>query len=233
MIGDTATTGRGTCVERFAHSGHGQDRLDADERVGRTDHHGAQAGVAQAPRARPDAGARPARHRNATRSPPARSAAARNSPGSRASLAAVRTRVRTRSSVIGTMRVAMPSRRQKSAVMADRRLAGREPPRALDMRGEVAVAELEPGLAAERRERRHERPGLVAPAPAALAYRRARRARTSACRCRARSTGRDARSRRRCWRPRASSPGGSTRLKPERELGAADAAGERDHARWR
>ena len=33
---------------------------------------------------------------------------------------------------------------------------------------EVAVAELKPGLAAQRRQRGHEAPGLVTPAPAAL-----------------------------------------------------------------
>src|SRR5262249_31073966 len=39
---------------------------------------------------------------------------------------------------------------------------------ALDVGGEIAVAELKPGLAAERRERRHEGPGFLAPAPALL-----------------------------------------------------------------
>ncbi len=38
--------------------------------------------------------------------------------------------------------------------------------RALHVQRKVAVAEPEPGLAAERRQRLHERPGLVAPAPA-------------------------------------------------------------------
>src|ERR1043166_1174800 len=48
------------------------------------------------------------------------------------------------------------------------RLARRAPARALDMGGEVAVAELEPSLAAERRQRRHEGPSFLAPPPALL-----------------------------------------------------------------
>ena len=46
--------------------------------------------------------------------------------------------------------------------------ARRAPSRTLDMGGEIAVAQRKPSLAAERRERSHERPCLVAPAPAAL-----------------------------------------------------------------
>ena len=53
-------------------------------------------------------------------------------------------------------------------MIADKRLAGLEPARALDMGGEIAVAEPEPGFAAERLERGHEGPGLVAPPPAPL-----------------------------------------------------------------
>jgi len=47
-------------------------------------------------------------------------------------------------------------------------LARSEATGALDMRGKVAVTELEPGRAAERLERRHKGPGLVAPAPTEL-----------------------------------------------------------------
>src|SRR5262249_330607 len=46
--------------------------------------------------------------------------------------------------------------------------ARRAAPSALDMGGEIAVAEVEPGFAAEAFERLHESPGLVAPAPAEL-----------------------------------------------------------------
>ena len=115
--------------------------------------------------------------------------------------------------------------------MADSGLAGREPPRALDMGGEIAVAELEPGLAAERRERRHEGPGLVAPAPAAL---------------RIVETGERVHQRVDVGRDRQAEmlevvagvgdhdefAGRQHAAQAERELGAADAARERDHARW-
>ncbi len=73
-----------------------QDRLDADERVGRADHHRAQAaGPRSAARTSGCDARRGCAVVSAVRSPPARSAAARNSPGSRASLRAVRRRVRT------------------------------------------------------------------------------------------------------------------------------------------
>ena len=79
-------------------------------------------------------------------------------------------------------------------------------------------------------ERLHEGPCLVAPAPALDRVVDAAPACTAAYRDRARSTS-----------PRCSKsspvlattvrrPGASTRLKPERQLGAADAAGERDDA---
>src|ERR1700730_8296325 len=47
-------------------------------------------------------------------------------------------------------------------------LTRREPPSALDMSSEIAVAELEPGFAAQRLQRRHEGPGLATPAPSEL-----------------------------------------------------------------
>ena len=47
-------------------------------------------------------------------------------------------------------------------------LARLEPARALEMNGKVAIAKAEPVLAAERGERLHERPRLVAPAPSEL-----------------------------------------------------------------
>ena len=66
------------------------------------------------------------------------------------------------------MRGAIPRRRQKSAVTAESVSPLGTPSRAFHVSREVAVAELKPGLAAERRERGHEAPGLVAPSPAAL-----------------------------------------------------------------
>ena len=55
----------------------------------------------------------------------------------------------------------------RAQVCGDRRqrFAGPQPARALDMHGEIAVAQSEPGLAAKRRQRLHERPGLVADGP--------------------------------------------------------------------
>ena len=50
MIGDTATTGARARLERLAHAGHGEDRLDADEGVGRTDDHRAQRRIGKARR---------------------------------------------------------------------------------------------------------------------------------------------------------------------------------------
>ena len=49
------------------------------------------------------------------------------------------------------------------------RLSAPQPPRALDMEGEIAIAQSEPGLPAQRLERRHEVPALIAAAPAQLA----------------------------------------------------------------
>src|ERR1700757_4507568 len=65
-----------------------------------------------------------------------------------------------------------PSRYAQPApeVLGDLRqaLPGSEAPRALDMRSEVAVAEVEPGLAPEHFEGGHKGPGFVSAAPAHL-----------------------------------------------------------------
>ena len=79
----------------------------------------------------------------------------------------------------------MSARRRRSA---SRR---REPARALDVGGEIAVAELNQVGAAERGQRRHEVPRLVAPAPAALRIGRGRPACRARCRRRARCAARD------------------------------------------
>ncbi|MNZ57135.1 hypothetical protein D3C78_751050 [compost metagenome] len=46
------------------------------------------------------------------------------------------------------------------------RLAGRQPPGALDVHRQIGIAEPKPGLAAELAERLHETPGFVATTPA-------------------------------------------------------------------
>ena len=62
----------------------------------------------------------------------------------------------------------MPSRRAISAVTSDRVLPGCQLLGPQDVRREIAVAELEPGLAAEPLHRRHEIPGLAGEPPAAF-----------------------------------------------------------------
>ena len=61
--------------------------------------------------------------------------------------------------------------------------------RAHEMQADVAVAELEPGLAAELRDRSERLPGLVGPAPAALLVGEARSACRGCCPDRARRAG--------------------------------------------
>ena len=80
---------------------------------------------------------------------------------------AVRISVRTWSSLIGSSRARC---RAGGEIGGDLReaLAGAQPAGALDMGREILVAELEPGLAAERRQRLHEVPGLAGAAPAGL-----------------------------------------------------------------
>ena len=80
----------------------------------------------------------------------------------------MRTMVRTGSSHIGTIRARTP--RRAAEVVSDRAqaVARDQAAGALDVGGEIGVAEAEPGLAAELRERRHEGPGLAGPSPAGL-----------------------------------------------------------------
>src|SRR5579863_7803070 len=53
----------------------------------------------------------------------------------------------------------------KVADNVGQRLAGAQPPRSLDMNGEIGIAQTKPGFAAQPGQSRHERPGLVAPSP--------------------------------------------------------------------
>ena len=133
-------------AQRVAHTGHGEDRVDADERVGRADDDGGERRGRRAPRATDAGGAVSAPSKRSSETTGSARAGGRNSPGSRAPSVGL-TRVRTGSSDIGSNRARMPS----AAKCGDRRqrLAGSEPPGALDMRREIAVAEVEPGLAAE------------------------------------------------------------------------------------
>ena len=53
----------------------------------------------------------------------------------------------------------------KVADNVGQRLAGAQPPRSLDMNGEIGIAQTKPGFSAQPGQSRHERPGLVAPSP--------------------------------------------------------------------
>jgi hypothetical protein len=61
-------------------------------------------------------------------------------------------------------------REARAKVVADgaQALAGGQAPRALHVRGQVGIAEPEPGLAAQLLQRPHEGPGLVRASPAGL-----------------------------------------------------------------
>ena len=60
-------------------------------------------------------------------------------------------------------------RRQKSAVTADRRFAVVQPAGSFHMQSDIAIAETEPGFAAQSFHGFHERPGFVVTAPAEFA----------------------------------------------------------------
>ena len=77
-------------------------------------------------------------------------------------------RVRTGSSDMGSSRIPTPKARVNSAVTCRQRGALGQALGAVQVGGEVAVAEAEPGLAAEALERLHDLPGLAGEAPAAL-----------------------------------------------------------------
>ena len=143
----------------------------------------------------------------------------------------MRTMVRTGSSHIGTIRARTPRRAE---VVGDRAqaLPRGQAAGALDVGGQIGVAEAEPGLAAQLRERRHEGPGLAGASPAGLRIGDARERVHDGIQIR-----RDA-------EPEmlevvagvAHHHQGIRRQQPvetERELGAADAAGQRDHAHCR
>ena len=67
----------------------------------------------------------------------------------------------------------MPSASAAWATKSSSDLPVAEPSRAFDVHGEVAVAELEPGFAAELAKRLHEVPRFAGSAPPALAIRHA------------------------------------------------------------
>ena len=167
MIGETATTGAAAGGKRLAHPRHGEDRLDADERVGRADDHRAQPFVAQG------------RQKIRMRARILRAVEGKLAHD-RAALKAHEIVLEVEPSLIRPQSGAQPivRRRQHAGTDAEaaaevggdggKSLALPQPTGALDMNRQVAIAEAEPVLAAERRERLHERPGLVLPAPSEL-----------------------------------------------------------------
>ena len=165
MIGDTATTGAGVRRARRA-AGHGQDRLDADERIGRADHDrfagplpasasarlGAARGCCCPTNTRPrTAGSQRRRHEIVLEVEPALIGVERACAPCRRSSAGCAAPTPSRRVRVGGDR-GQASRRRAGAACAP------HAPR-------VAVAEPEPGLAAELPRAPHESPGLVARGP--------------------------------------------------------------------
>ena len=72
--------------------------------------------------------------------------------------------------VVGHRQDARVNSESTGKIIADARQAfpGAQPARAFHVQRQVAVAEAEPGLAAQGLEHRHEGPGLVGPAPSGL-----------------------------------------------------------------
>ena len=154
-IGLTATTGRIGLAQRLADAGHGEDRRDRGERVRRADHdrsrgrdrleHLGARRACSAPRnSRPSIG-------------PAARWRIMNSWKAHQPAAALRTHVRTGSSLIGSTRAPTPiaSLSRASAAVGGDALG--EQPRALQAPREVAVAEVEPHVHAAARAARPSR----------------------------------------------------------------------------
>ena len=169
-----AADDRGNChdrrvaiCDRFTHAGDGENRLDADERIGRADHDRTQARIAQR---RERVGLRARRGRafigqlhHRRRAAAVHEVILEVEPAFAGAQARAHLVVAHRNDARGNSQAA-------AEVGSDvgERFARCTSSRALHMGREVAVAELKPGLAAQRRQRGHKAPGLVTPAPAAL-----------------------------------------------------------------
>ncbi len=160
-------TGAAQAAKRLAYPRHSKDRLDADERVGRADDHRAQPFVAQG---RQKIGMR-ARILRAVEGKLAHDWPA---------LKAHEIVLEVEPSLVRPQSRAQPIVRRRQHAGADAEAAAKvggdggetlalpQPASALQMNRQVAIAEAEPVLAAERGQRLHERPGLVLPAPTEL-----------------------------------------------------------------
>ena len=173
--GETATTRCRAVAQRLAHPAQGEDRPDRDDRIRRPDDHGARAGER---RSAPAPSARRPRRRGTRRPRPARPPArGSGTPAARSSSRGRRTCVRTGASLIGSTRAGTPSARRSASAAAVGVAPVGEPPRARQADREVAVAEVEPDVLAQRAQPVHDVERVVAQAPAALVD-RGRRART-------------------------------------------------------
>ena len=139
--------------------------------------------------------------------------------------AGVSIQVRSRSSVAGRIAASIPSARGEPRRHRRERLAGAQRLRAHEVQAEVAVAEPEPVLAAERRDGRRARARSRPRGPSRAPRRAGRRARRGCCRGRARPQAEhlevvaDVADHRHVRRIDGAD-------EPAREAGAADAAGE-------
>ena len=213
-------------ANRVAHSRHRQDRVDADEGVGRTHHHAAEGTVRERFEhgvARPrglhtlelEAGhcrLAPVPHEVVLEcEPPTRRL------HDRAHLFVAR----------GHYPCVHPEATRDVHADARPRLAVRESARAFDVQGEISVPEPKPGLAAEIRQRPHERPRFSGAPPAGLRVRNTGQRVEDGV-----GVGTDA-------QPQVvevvsgvadhgERSGGKDAVQAERELCAADASGQRD-----
>ena len=153
--------------DRGAHARHGKDRIDADERVRRADHHRLEAIVFE-------------RFAECRRRARIAGALKFESFHSRCTPLLHEIALKGQDAVLGAHQRAdrfVAHRKQPGAdtqtpaeIVADRAqaFAGGEAARALDVRRQVGVAETEPGLAAQLLQRPHEAPGLARAPPAGL-----------------------------------------------------------------
>ena len=168
LTGDNRRDGnnrRAAGAQRVAHAGHGEDRVDADERVRWAERSARKSGSARAAR-KSGCGAGGSAPAKASSETDGLAAQPHEIILEVEPTLSVRSRVRTLWSDIGSSRARDAEAAAEIVDDGRQALAGVEAAGALDMRREIAVAEAEPGLAAERFERGHKGPGLAAPPPA-------------------------------------------------------------------
>ena len=167
MIGDTAITGAAQSASAAAHAGHREDRFDADERIGWADDHRRQPWIGQ----RLQKSGLGTRRLGAVKRKLVHHgfATLMHEVVLEIDPAFIGAHARAHR-IIAHRQHARPHAEAPAEVLGDHRqcFTGPQSARALDMHRKIAVAQPEPGLAADRRQRFHERPGLVMTAPAEL-----------------------------------------------------------------